>query len=314
MNCCIRPLSWLVVVLVALSLPRVSAQQPGPGEEYQYVVWFSYCDGKPAKPGTGFKTEAEAKESARNLAAMKGINGETLYCDVKVVRTLVKATAKRPGDVLKNYKDEIVRAWRRVTNAKQELLARTGQITLKQFNDVNKLIASFNQQYDSGIKQGWSSAFSDLGVQRVEPVSPEGAKQYTVYVYQQQGGQWAKDDNRSLVSDDLKYVQGYVKDVKKAKGWTAKTNAPEAEDDFGPGTYFTAFDNGDGSGARNWTLVLSPNGSITGDLQWKKGSGHVTGVWKLENDKLWIQWQGGDFSGTPKWHEEKDYRKWKRIG
>lgn len=52
----------------------------------------------------------------------------------------------------------------------------TGQLTNKQINDVNKLIVSFNKQYDTAVSNGWS--FSDSGIDRIQPVAnaPEAKK------------------------------------------------------------------------------------------------------------------------------------------
>jgi hypothetical protein len=285
-------------------------QAQTPAEKYQYVVWFSYCDGKPLTPGTPYATEGEAQQSANSMRSTMTTKGK-MYCDVQVFRTAA-ATPSGFGDVLKQYKDEIVNAYKRVVNAKQYLLSTTGQITIKQFNDVNKLIAEFNQQYDAGAKQGWSSAFSGMGVQRVDPVNAEGSRKYTVLVYQDQGGQWVRDDSRSIVSNDLESVQDYVVQVKSVRGWTATTNAPEPEFPI-PGTYV------DWDGDKNsfqWTTTIKKDGTFVASVKYQNQSGTGNGQWKVENGHMYIRWQAvpdflEDTPGTPKWVDvtDKYYRK-----
>ncbi len=53
------------------------------------------------------------------------------------------AEERKWGDTIKEYKDQIKEAFKRASHAKRELTSMTGQITLKQFHDVNKLINDF---------------------------------------------------------------------------------------------------------------------------------------------------------------------------
>ncbi len=138
-----------------------------------------------------------------------------------------KPEERKRGDTIKEYKASLQLAFNRAMNAKAQLTSTTGQLTLKQFNDVNALIRSFNNRYDAASAKGWS--FDGTEMSRLEPLSAKSSRAYTVYVFKQSGGQWVRDDTRSFVSNDLDAVQGYVVQVKRIRGWTATTNAPERE-------------------------------------------------------------------------------------
>jgi hypothetical protein len=147
--------------------------------------------------------------------------------DAKDANDKLHPEERKKGDTLKEYWDQIKQAFDRAMNAKKDLTSMTGQITIKQFNDVNNLIANFNKQYDDASAKGISLA--GTGIERLQPINAERSRKYTVLVYQQQGGKWVKDESRSIVSDDLASVQGYVVKVKSVRGWTATTNAPDAK-------------------------------------------------------------------------------------
>ena len=48
-----------------------------------------------------------------------------------------------------------------------------------------------------------------------------------VWVYKSEGGQWVKQPERTLNTDDDKAATDYVDQVNAMQGWTATTNAPE---------------------------------------------------------------------------------------
>ncbi len=167
-------------------------------------------------------------------------------------------------------------------------------------------------------------------------------KSIVVKVYKNVNRKWVEvPSSRYETADNYDEASKYYWKIKGMKSYTPTWNAPgwpkpkidkpdtpnvdvrpynppkeesnAAQKAFRPGTYLDSFDNGDGTGVRRWTLTLSENGAIQGNLKWGSKTLNVLGMWKFENGSLWIQWQGGDFRGTPKWHEEKEYVRWKRI-
>src|SRR5580704_10133722 len=72
------------VACLVLSAATSPLAAQGLVQQYKYVIWFSYCDGKSPSPSTAFTTQAEAQQTARNLESMRGPKGEVLYCNVQV--------------------------------------------------------------------------------------------------------------------------------------------------------------------------------------------------------------------------------------
>jgi hypothetical protein len=50
---------------------------------------------------------------------------------------------------------------------------------------------------------------------------------YVVWVYKSEGGQWVKQPERTLNTDDAKAATDYVDQVSAVQGWMATTNVPE---------------------------------------------------------------------------------------
>jgi len=98
------------------------------------------------------------KEAQEAIDNAKEINKKGLTAD-----------ERKRGDTIKEYKAQLQAAGSRAMNAKRELTSMTGQLTNKQIDDANKLIGSFNQQYDSAVSNGWS--FSGSGIDRIELVA-----------------------------------------------------------------------------------------------------------------------------------------------
>ncbi len=153
------------------------------------------------------------------------------------------AEERKRGDTLKEYRDALKDAYNRVMNAKRDLTSMTGRISEKQFDDVNRLIDSYNRSND-GLAQS-SGAGGGTGIDRLPSIArvtpgelrgklaAEGSEgRYTVFVYKQVNGQWVKQEDRTLSTDDASRAEKYVEDVKRVSGWTATSNLPQREPQF----------------------------------------------------------------------------------
>jgi hypothetical protein len=153
------------------------------------------------------------------------------------------AEERKRGDTLKEYRDALKDAYNRVMNAKRDLTSMTGRISEKQFDDVNRLIDSYNRSND-GLAQS-SGAGGGTGIDRLPSIArvtpgelrgkpeAEGSEgRYTVFVYKQVNGQWVKQEDRTLGTDDASRAEKYVEDVKRVSGWTATSNLPQRERQF----------------------------------------------------------------------------------
>ncbi len=102
--------------------------------------WDSGSGGK--KAGGQLK---HAKDVVDHLKEAKGAVDKA----VKIAKEGLTEEERKLGDTLKEYSDAVKKAYESAKNAKTDLLSMTDSITQKQFNDVNKLIDSYNGYNDS---------------------------------------------------------------------------------------------------------------------------------------------------------------------
>lgn len=96
----------------------------------------------------GKNTSDELKKSKDVVDRLKEAK-DAVDKAIKYAKEGLTAEERKLGDTLKEYSDSVKKAYENVAKAKENLLSMTGSISQKQFNDVNKLIASYNGYNDS---------------------------------------------------------------------------------------------------------------------------------------------------------------------
>jgi hypothetical protein len=141
------------------------------------------------------------------------------------------------GGVLKEYKDRIADVYKIVTGAKNTLVNKTGTIAEKDFRLVNDLIAVYNR--NAGEFNNRASNAGLDSVPTIASVTPSDLKgkldsdkaaskgKYDVWVFKMENGNWAKQEDRTLATDDAEQARDYMEKVKAVEGWTATTNLPD---------------------------------------------------------------------------------------
>jgi hypothetical protein len=150
------------------------------------------------------------------------------------------AEERKRGDTIKEYGDALKGAYDRVMTLKRDMTSMTGTIAERQFRNVNNLIDSFNRSRNDFAQTAGSAAGPILAnYPAISPIAPGELKgklapaaaegRYTVFVYKQVSGQWVKQDDRTLSTDDADQAEKYVGDVNRVRGWTATSNLPKRE-------------------------------------------------------------------------------------
>ena len=105
---------------------------------------------------------------------------------------------------------------------------------MDEIQKAKKLVADYNSKRDAyALEKPSGSYFAALPRLEVDPIelktntAAAGAKQYVVWVYKSEGGQWVKQPDRTLNTDDAKAATDYVDQINAMQGWTATTNVPE---------------------------------------------------------------------------------------
>lgn len=199
---------------------------------------------KPGQIVADFPTEDQAAAYAAKRNVQERDLG-ILY--TPKLRQVPNPTLGGIGDLSAN----IVAVYQRAKRTSDFLKGHTGELTRKAFNDMNKAIRDYNQQYD----QAAAARSVPRGVSRVPEVSesefpgklvddeaaggeqaggPYGSGQYTVWVYELVSNQWVKRNERTLLTDDAAAAHKYKDQVDSKKPrWTATTNAPKPSDSAG---------------------------------------------------------------------------------
>jgi len=124
---------------------------------------------------------------------------------------------------------------------------------------ANKLIAEYNSKRDAyALEKPSGNYFASLPRLEIDPIELKtnslsdqqvpskrdaaaaggegigigqigrgGVGKYVVWVYKSEGGQWVKQPERTLNTDDAKAATDYVDQVSAVQGWMATTNVPE---------------------------------------------------------------------------------------
>ena len=222
-------------------------------------------------------------------------------------------TPRGAGQALRDFRDRLEDAFERVTNLKNTLTGGTRRLADQQFAQINGLIDKYNRQASEYNAQASTAGLSRLPqISRVprQDVSGEGSAvgdfgygQYTVWVYQLQGGRWLKQESRTRHTDDEEWARSYVADVKRYSGWTATSNLPERD----PATS-NRFESSSASPVGTWNderadLVGNWHGVFIagsfketvemtirreGDITFTTNEGTGKGTWKLNGDTLEI--------------------------
>jgi hypothetical protein len=254
----------------------------------------AYIDIKIIPPG-GKSKEDEAKKAAKDA--------KDKYEEAKKAAKDAKEINKEQpvGGVLQEYKDRIADAYKRTTDAKNTLVDTTGTIAKDDFRRVNGLIASYNR--DAGDFNIRASNAGLDSVPTIASVTPSDLKgkldsdkaaskgKYDVWVFKMENGNWAKQEDRTLATDDAEQARDYVEKVKAVEGWTATTNAPEAPIVDLKGTTWevaSSYDNlSTGHSDENATWTFLPSG------EWKDSGRELVGKWTQDGARVGLTWDNG---------------------
>ncbi len=212
------------------------------------------------------------------------------------------------GHALDEYKDKLKDVYNQVKDFRISLTSQVGRVSKKSFDDVNRQIKEYNQQVDQFASKFPSEpqSFSRLapvtqsdlkGTLEGDSTEGVGSGKYSVWVFKNDGGQWAKQPERTLNTDDAKAVTDYVAKVKAVDGWTATTNAPappitmpekkQVALGAGPKLEGTSWDRmpaKDAAGGRS-VLTFEANSKCREDGVTGNGREYTsTGTWKVTNN------------------------------
>ncbi len=143
-------------------------------------------------------------------------------------------------DALKNYASKVLEAYERVMTFKGTGLTDPRKLSSKEILELNSLIESYNKtrsDYGSLGKDAVSPilakypaltpvAVTDQSKNRTESMTGS----FTVWVFKFEGGKWAKQEDRTLSTDDQIKARNYEKQVKSFPGWTATSNVTSTTD------------------------------------------------------------------------------------
>jgi hypothetical protein len=123
--------------------------------------------------------------------------------------------------------------------AEQGGIRRPQQPSPDEIQKANKLVAEYNSKRDAyTLEKPSGNYFALLPRLEVDPIELKtnsaaaageavGSGKYVVLVYKSEGGQWVKQPDRTLNTDDAKAATDYVDQVNAVQGWMATTNVPE---------------------------------------------------------------------------------------
>jgi hypothetical protein len=182
------------------------------------------------------KAAEDAKEAYSRLKEAK----EAVDKAKEFLEKGLTAAERKAGDTLKEYRDAVKKAYDNVIKAKENLASMTGRVREKQFQEINRLIDSYNR-----ANNGLSGSPARPGVPagnllpRIAPLKPEELRgklspdgpeaKYTVWVFKAEAGQWVKHEDRTFSTDDAEAARGYMNQVKRVPGWTATSNLPKPQ-------------------------------------------------------------------------------------
>lgn len=179
---------------------------------------------------------------------------------IKKGKDILSAEERKLGDTLKEYATQVSLAYQRAVYAKKQLTSMTGEISKKAFDDANRAIEQYNQvrtEFSQRIPGSGplQSRYGPMLAQRpvIDPITPQDLKgkleggqadrlagveqkrfeqkpepagKWVVWVYSNQGGQWVKQEDRTLATDNQERAQRYLDESKSQPGMTATSNLP----------------------------------------------------------------------------------------
>jgi uncharacterized protein (UPF0297 family) len=198
----------------------------------------------------------EAKEAALKVKEAKEATDKAK----EIQKKGLTAEERKLGDTLKEYTKRIEDTFKNIKTLESKMKSTVGKISQKQFDEVNKLIASYNQSRNEirrvereliierggtptrsrsrqGNPQANASVLDKFPMEapldpkdfkdKLEPEKPTG--KYVVWVYKQVGNKWEKQEDESFSSDDQEQAEKYFTRAKVRAGYTATSNLPKAE-------------------------------------------------------------------------------------
>ncbi len=113
-------------------------------------------------------------------------------------------------------------------------IRRPQQHAPDEIQKANTLVAEYNSKREAyALEKPSGNYFASLPRLEVDPIelktntAAAGVGKYMVLVYKSEGGQWVKQPERTLNTDDAKAATDYVDQVNAVQGWMATTNVPE---------------------------------------------------------------------------------------
>ena len=104
-------------------------------------------EGEPSVKGKTEELKKSAEEGKKAFDYLKEAK-EAIDKAKEVKEKGLTAEERKLGDTLKEYTDRIKDTYENVKNLKSNMLSMTGKISRKQFDEANKLIASYNKSRD----------------------------------------------------------------------------------------------------------------------------------------------------------------------
>jgi hypothetical protein len=138
---------------------------------------------------------------------------------------------RKPGSSLQEFSRRIADGYRNAAAATKHLTSLTGDITQKQFRDVNNLIDSYNRtRSDFRDKAGSDGAAALSAFPQLARVTPGDLKgklvtgKWVVWVFKNRDGRWEKQEELSFSSDNEVEAERYLNESMKREGYTATSN------------------------------------------------------------------------------------------
>jgi len=248
------------------------------------------------------KAADAAQEAAEKLEAAQNAieNLKKLEEFAETGRVKSDSSKERwPGDTLKEYGRRLKDSFDRVIDAKKTLTSGTNELAEKKFNEVNRLIDSYNREV--GPFNGKASAaglnmlptISRLtpGELESKPAPESTTGKYTVWVYRSVNSQWRKQDDRTLNTDDEEQARAYEVQVKGYRGWIAKSNVPAERKSESP-------DNGQKDEPEivgSWVLGGDTRWNFLPDGTWQMAGTGNRGRWRKTSGGIAVQYSGSTF-------------------
>jgi hypothetical protein len=142
----------------------------------------------------------------------------------KIAEDGLTAEERKLGDTLKEFANQIRDSYQKATKAKNTVISIVGTVARSKFEEANRLIDNYNRTRSEFAQTSRAAVGSSLfprfaatltqypELARVTPQELKGilesdaqipSGKFTVWVYNQVGGQWVKQDGRTLSTNAL---------------------------------------------------------------------------------------------------------------